>query len=313
MTRGVLVTGGAGFIGSHLVERLAAEGWSVRVLDDLSSGRESNLAGPGGGVELLRGDVCDGSLLARAMDGVDVVFHLAAIPSVVRSIHEPERTSAVNLGGTLAVLEAARRAGVRRVILASSAAIYGDGESLPCVESLPAACLSPYALQKYASEGYLSLYSRIHGLETVSLRFFNVFGPRQDPEGDYASVIPIFVSHAISGKPIHLYGDGEQTRDFVYVGDVVEANWLAATREGLSNAVLNVASGHQTSVNDLIQGVAQCAAVEIEVVREPARPGEVRYSWADVTRAADVLGYAPRVALEDGLSKTFEAFRGAAS
>lgn len=307
-TQRALVTGGAGFIGSHIVDRLVREGWEVRVLDDFSSGCEANLVASRGAFELLRGDVGDAALLQRAVEDIDVVFHLAAIASVGRSIEEPERTSEVNIGGTLALLEAARCAGVKRLIFASSAAVYGDSDALPCVESQPADCLSPYALQKHTSERYLSLYSRMHAIEAVSLRCFNVYGPRQSLSGDYASVIPLFVRAALADQPIRICGDGAQTRDFVFIDDVVEANLLAAATKGLSDTVLNVASGEQTSVNRLVETIEECMGRSLVIIQTEARVGEVRYSWSDVGRAHKQLGYTPKISLQDGLTRTIEAF-----
>ena len=310
-SRRALVTGGAGFIGGHLVEGLLADGWSVRVLDDFSSGREENLAGCRDGVELIRGDVCDTEIVSAAADGADVIFHQAAIASVARSIDNPRRAHAVNLGGTLEVLEAARRRGVRRVVFAGSAAVYGDDETLPKVESLPPACLSPYALHKYASEQYLAFYERLHGLQTVALRYFNVYGPRQDPESDYAAAIPLFVRAALTREPVRIFGDGEQTRDFVHVDDVVAANLRAAVADGVSGVVLNVASGRRTRVNDLVRIIGRCAGRELVPEYAPPRAADVRHSWADIGRARQLLGYSPAVELEAGLAGTVAAFAGA--
>jgi len=303
-----LVTGGAGFIGGHIVERLVRDGASVRVLDDFSSGCEANLAAVDGDVEILRGDLRDDRLVARALEGVEVVFHHAAIASVPRSIAEPELTHAINLTATLGLLEAARNAGARRLVLAASSAVYGDDETLPKVESLTASPLSPYAFQKYACEHYGRLYASLYGLETVALRYFNVYGPRQDPESDYAAVIPLFVSAAIEKRSVNTYGDGEQTRDFVFVADVVEANVRAATAEGASGSVVNIASGRRTSINELIAIIGDSVGRQIEVLREPERVGDVLHSWADVSLARDVLGFEASVSLKDGLGQTVESF-----
>ncbi len=308
-----LVTGGAGFIGSHLVDRLVAEGCAVRVLDDFSSGREANLATSADAVEVVRADLRDGEALARACDDVDVVFHQAAIASVPRSVAEPLLTNAVNLDGTLAVLEAARAAGARRVVFAASSAAYGDDPEMPKRESQPARLISPYALQKYASERYCRLYAELHGLETVALRYFNVYGPRQDPQSDYAAVIPLFVTAALSGDPVRIFGDGDQTRDFVFVADVVEANWRAACQPGVAGALLNVASGRRTSINELAAIVGDCLGRDIDVNYEPPRPGDIRHSWADVSRIEERLGFRPRTDLKEGLALTVEAFRQGAS
>jgi UDP-glucose 4-epimerase len=304
------VTGGAGFIGSHLVEGLVREGWSVRVLDDFSTGRESNLAGCLRDVEIFEGDVCDVSLVERAASGVDVIFHEAAIASVVASIEEPERCHRVNLSGTLGLLEVARRQRVRRVVFAASAAAYGDQPVSPQVETMPASCLSPYALHKLACEQYLALYARLHGLQTVALRYFNVYGPRQDPTSDYAAAIPIFIEAALAEEPVHIFGDGEQTRDFVFVKDVVRANLLAATAdaERASGQVINIGSGAFTSVNDLIETIGRCVGREVQTVFEAPRAGDVLHSRADIGRARETLGYSPGTSLEGGLAATIKGF-----
>jgi len=307
-SRRALVTGGAGFIGSHLVGRLLAEGFAVRVLDDFSSGRQANLADVEDDIELWRGDVRDDEIVARAVSGVDVVFHQAAIASVPRSVAEPLETNAVNLAATVGLLEAARRHGVRRVVFAASSAAYGDDPILPKSESLPPRPLSPYAVQKYASELYLQVYARLHSLETVALRYFNVYGPRQDPKSDYAAVIPLFVTAALEGSPVRIYGDGEQTRDFVYVSDVAEANLLAATAPGVSGEVLNVASGRRTSVNELARVIGDCLGRRIETLHQPPRAGDVPHSWADVSRCQRLLGFEAKVSLEQGLELTVEDF-----
>lgn len=303
-----LVTGGAGFIGSHLASRLLRAGWRVRVLDDFSSGREENLAGLESDVEVIRGDVCDRGTLEGAALGVDVIFHQAAIVSVERSLSEPLRTNEVNLGGTLSVLEAARGLGVRRVVLAASAAVYGDGGSLPRVESLPPSPLSPYAVQKYGSELYCQLYSGLYEVETVALRYFNVYGPRQDPESDYAAAIPLFIDAAIKGEEVRIFGDGEQTRDFIFVTDVAEANLRAAQAPGISGAVINVASGQRTSVNELVAVIGQCLDRGLAARHDPPRAGDVRHSWADIGRARELLGFEPEVDLKRGLGLTLAAF-----
>jgi len=306
--RTTLVTGGAGFIGGHLVERLVCDDWRVRVLDDFSTGREEHLAAVAERIELIRGDVRDASTVERAVDGVEVVFHQAALPSVPLSIAEPLRTHSVNLEGTLRVLEASRRAGVRRVVYAASCAVYGDGPELPKREALAAAPLSPYALQKYASELYCRLYADLHGLETVALRYFNVYGPRQDPAGDYAAVIPKFIEACLAGAAPRIFGDGEQTRDFVMVDDVVGANLLAADAEHASGSVCNVASGSATCLNALLDLVREHTGARVEARYDPPREGDVRHSVASLDRARAILGYAPRVALGEGLRRTVESF-----
>ena len=312
-SRRALVTGGAGFIGGHLVAGLVAEGWRVRVLDDFSSGFESNLEDVEDVVALLRGDVRDDAMLARAMAGVEVVFHQAAVASAALSVAEPLRTNSVNLDGTLRVLEAARRAGVRRVVYASSSSTYGNSRELPKVESMTAEPLSPYALQKLVGECYCRLYSSLYQLETVALRYFNVFGPRQDPRGEYAAVIPRFVCAALAGKGATIFGDGEQTRDFIFVQDAVRANLLAADAERASGAVINIAAGRRIGLNDLWRAIREITGVTAPPRHAPAREGEVRDSVADLTRARELLGFEPTTSLREGLRRTVESFSQKAS
>ncbi len=304
-----LVTGGAGFIGGHLVEGLLAAGWSVRVIDDLSTGSERNLVNAMDRIEFTRGDIRDGNALKRVMDGVEVVFHEAAVASVPRSIAMPLLSNSVNVDGTLLVLETARQSGVRRVVYAASSAVYGDSDVLPKVETLPPTPLSPYALQKYTGEEYCRLYSELCGLETVSLRYFNIFGPRQDPNSDYAAVIPCFVTAALEGRPPVIYGDGEQTRDFIFVENAVQANLLAADAQRASGRVINIASGKCTSLNRLWQGIREIVGTDVEAQYAAPREGDVRDSLADLRRASDLLGYAPEVDLDEGLGRTIASFR----
>ncbi len=310
-SRKALVTGGAGFIGSHLADALLAGGWDVRLLDDFSSGRPANVAQLEGSAELLRGDLRDRGLLARALAGVEVVFHQAAVPSVPRSVAEPERTNDVNVTGTLGLLEASRQAGVRRVVFASSSSAYGDTPVLPKVESLPPCPLSPYALQKYAGERYCQLYHRLYGLETVALRYFNVYGPRQNPESEYAAVIPRFVTACLAGEAPVVFGDGGQTRDFTYVGDAVAANLLAADAPGAPGAVVNVAGGRRVSLNELLSAIRALTGAKQAARHEPPRAGDVRDSLADLSRAKQLLGYEAKVDLHTGLAKTIEHLRAA--
>jgi UDP-glucose 4-epimerase len=306
--RRALVTGGAGFIGSHLVTGLVTEGWSVRVLDDLSSGREANLADVRDAVELLRGDVRDPAALASAVAGVEVVFHQAALASVPLSVAEPLRTHAVNVDGTLNVLDAARRAGVRRVVYAASSSAYGDGEELPKVETMAPNAISPYALQKHAGELYCALYTSLYRLEAVALRYFNIFGPRQDPNSEYAAVIPRFICAALAGEGATIYGDGEQTRDFAYVQDAVRANLLAADAERAPGAVINVATAKRTSLNELWRAIRAITGVQAEARFLPPRAGDVRASVADLSRARELLGFEPSIDLHEGLRRTVEYF-----
>jgi UDP-glucose 4-epimerase len=304
-----LVTGGAGFIGGYLVEGLLEAGWSVRVIDDLSSGSERNLAHAMDRIEFTRGDIRDADALARTMEGVEVVFHQAAMASVPRSVAKPLLSNSVNVDGTLLVLETARQSGVRRVVYAASSSAYGDTEVLPTVESLPATPLSPYALQKYTGEVYCRLYSELYGLETVSLRYFNIFGPRQDPDSDYAAVIPRFVTAALAGQQPVIYGDGDQTRDFIYVENAVQANLLAADAGRASGSVINIAAGKRTSLNDLWQNIRTIVGTDLEPRYAAPREGDVRNSLADLTLASDLLGYEPSVDLAAGLGKTIAGFR----
>jgi nucleoside-diphosphate-sugar epimerase len=311
MSRTALVTGGAGFIGSHLVDRLLAEGWRVRLLDDFSSGREANVAHLNGHTELLRGDLRDRTLLGRALAGVEVVFHQGAVPSVPRSVAEPERTNDVNVTGTLGVLEASRKAGVRRVVFASSSSAYGDTPVLPKVETMPPCPLSPYALQKYAGERYCQLFHRLYGLETVALRYFNVYGPRQNPKSEYAAVIPRFATACLAGESPLVFGDGEQTRDFTFVGDAVAANLLAADAPRAPGEVTNVAGGRRVSLNELLREIRALTGARVEARYQPARPGDVRDSLADLSRARELLGYEPQVDLRTGLARTIEHLKSA--
>ena len=304
-----LVTGGAGFIGSHLAEALAAQGHEVRVLDDFSSGRAANLAGFRDQLDVLEGDLRDGALIARAVEGTEVVFHEAAVPSVPRSVAEPLRTNDVNVNGTLGLLEAAREAGVRRVVFAASSSAYGDTPVLPKVETMPPTPLSPYALQKLAGEQYCKLYHELYGLETVALRYFNVFGPRQNPESEYAAVIPRFVTACLSGKAPTVYGDGEQTRDFTYIADVVQANLCAAAAEGASGRVFNVAGGGRTSLNELLGHIQSLCGASVEAAYLPARAGDVRDSQADTQLAREGLGFRAATSIEEGLAETVAYFQ----
>lgn len=304
-----LVTGGAGFIGSHIVDRLLAEGLQVRVLDDFSSGREANLASAKNRIELLRGDLRDEALLTRAVEGCDLVFHQAAVPSVPRSVEEPLRTNSVNVTGTLSLLEISRHAGVKRVIFAASSSAYGDTSELPKRESMTPRPLSPYALQKFAGEVYCRLYTELYQLETVALRYFNIYGPRQNPESEYAAVVPKFTVAALEGKSPIIYGDGGQTRDFTFVADAVEANWLAATAPNAPGKVVNIAGGRRTSLNELLGQIAAVVGSDVRATYTDARSGDVRDSLASLDLAVQYLGYRPAVSLAEGLRETVTYFR----
>jgi UDP-glucose 4-epimerase len=303
-----LVLGGAGFIGSHLVERLITEGHTVRVLDNLSSGKRENLANVAGDVELQVGDIRNPEALAMAVTGCDVVFHQAAIVSVQRSLDEPLFTQATNLTATLGLLIAARKAGVRRIVFASSAAVYGAGGDGPLSEQSLTEPQSPYGLEKLTGEHYLRIWRELYGLESVALRYFNVFGARQDPRSPYSGVISIFAERIARGIAPTIYGDGEQTRDFVHVSNIVEANMRAALTPGAAGA-FNVACGETTSLNRLFTQMCSLRAVELTPTRGAARAGDIRHSSADISRARSLLGYVPRVSLADGLAALFEDLR----
>lgn len=305
----VLVTGGAGFIGSHLVEAALARGHEVRVLDSLATGHLENLKALEGRLELVRGDVRQLADCARAAHGCETVFHLAALPSVQRSVEDPSGSHAVNCTGTVNVLEAARAAGAKRVVYASSSSLYGDAPALPKREDQHPAPLSPYAASKLAGELYGRAFSASMGLPVVALRLFNVFGPRQDPDSPYAAVIPIMVRALRTGKAPTLYGDGEQTRDFTYVANVVDAFLAAAEAPAakVAGRAFNVACGGQTSLNTLYAMLQKMTGKTLPPLRKPARQGDVRHSYADASAAREALGWAPRVDLETGLRRTLDA------
>jgi len=313
VTAKYLVTGGAGFIGSHVVTRLVELDESVRVIDNHLTGRPSNLEHVAEHVEIIEGDIRDPEALRRSMEGVDVVFHLAALPSVPRSIADPVPTHDINVMGTLQVLVAARDASVRRVINSSSSSIYGDSEVLPKHEGLPPHPKSPYAASKRAAEEMCRIFWEVYGLETVSLRYFNVFGPRQDPTSQYSAVLPKFITAYLRGEAPTIYGDGEQTRGFTYVGNVVRANLLAAAANasGVVGEVFNIAGDERHSINE-IAGIVHDLVGASEGVRPryvEERAGDVRHSWADVSKAQRRLGYRVETNTRDGLAETVEWFR----
>src|SRR6266581_4565232 len=302
-----LVTGGAGFIGSYVAERLVALGHQVRVVDNLSTGDEANLAGLDGEIEFLRGDLCDPEVCRQAVEGVAVVFHLAAIPSVPRSLEDPWRSHDANVNATMRLLEACRKAGVRRVVYSSSSSVYGDCVVLPKVETAEPLPRSPYATSKLAGEQYVLAYARAGLIEGVALRYFNVFGPRQSPHSAYAAVIPAFLSAAAEGRRPVLFGDGSQTRDFTFVDNVVEANILAATRprEAANGWVVNVGAGVRTSLLTLLEAISEITGRRLQPECRPPRPGDVHDSLASLDRAAEVLRYRPVVGLEEGVRRTW--------
>ena len=308
MSRKVLVTGGGGFIGSNLVRGLLERGDSVRILDNFATGNRANLAGLEDDVEVIEGELRSYERVHNAVRGVELVFHQGALPSVPRSVQDPLTTSAVTIEGTLNVLLAARDEDVRRVVYASSSSVYGNSGTLPRAETQQPDPISPYAVAKLAAERYCVSFHRVYGLETVALRYFNVFGPRQDPKSQYAAVVPRFLAAIDAGEPVPIHGDGTQSRDFTYVANVVEANVLAGEREGAGGTVLNVATGRQASVNELADAIGAALGKPVEKQYLPVRTGDVRDSWADVAEAKRVLGYETRIGLEDGLRLTAEAY-----
>lgn len=299
-----LVTGGAGFIGSNLVEALVAEGHTVRVFDSFVTGRRQNLTHLLDRIELVEGDIRSYHLVQAAMQGVDYVLHQAALPSVPRSVHDPITSSAVNVEGTLHVLHAARAAGVRRVVMASSSSVYGANPALPKHEEMCPQPQSPYAISKLAAEQYTLLFRQLYGLETVALRYFNVFGPRQDPLSQYAAVIPRFIQAMAAGKRVTVHGDGRQSRDFTYIDNVVYANLLACTAPDAAGSVINVACGVRHTLLDLVDRLAEILGCTPQVQHIPSRPGDVPHSHADIGRAQRLLGYTPPVDFADGLRRT---------
>ena len=298
-----LVTGGAGFIGSHLVEELVRRGEQVRVVDSLVTGKRQNLAHVPD-VEFLHGDLADIDVARRAVAGVDFVLHQAAIPSVPRSVQDPVTSNRANIDASLNVLVAARDAGVKRVVYAGSSSAYGNTPTLPKTEAMPTAPLSPYALQKLVAEQYAHLFTQLYGLETVTIRYFNVFGPRQDPSSPYSGVISIFISSLCEGRQPTIYGDGEHTRDFTYVANVVDGVLRACHAQGASGEVINVATGGRVSLNQLFRTVRDLVGARVEPKYAPPRPGDVQDSQADISKARRLLGYEPVVSFEEGLQRT---------
>ena len=307
-----LVTGGAGFIGSHLAEELTRRGAAVRVVDNLITGKRRNLDHVKG-VELVEGDLADLTVAERAVEGCTFVLHQAAIPSVPRSVKDPITSNRANIDATLNVLVAARDAGVRRVVYAGSSSAYGNTPTLPKHEGMPPGPLSPYALQKLVGEQYMQMFTRLYGLETVTIRYFNVFGPRQDPSSPYSGVISVFISALVDGRRPTIYGDGEQTRDFTYVANVVDGVLRACEAPRASGEVINVATGGRISLNALFQAVRGITGSSIEPIYAAERPGDVRDSQADITKARELLGYTPGVTLEDGLNRTLAWYRSSLS
>ncbi len=304
-----LITGGAGFIGSHLAEELLRRGARVRVLDNFSTGKRENLAGLGPHFELIEGDIRSYHTVHQAVRDVDYVLHQGALPSVPRSINDPITTNEVNVGGTLNLLDAARDAGVKRVVYASSSSVYGAHSQVPKREDMTPQPISPYAVSKLTGEHYCQVFSRTYGLETVSLRYFNVFGPRQDPQSAYSAFIPKFAAGILRHQELTVDGDGTQSRDFTYVRNVVEANLLAATAPGVSGEVFNIACGASLSVNEVVTHLAQLCGTQARLVHGPSRAGDVPHSLADISRAKKCLDYEPQVGAREGLAQVVAWFQ----
>ena len=307
----MLVTGGAGFIGSTLVRALLERGDRVRIIDNFSTGNRGNLAELVDDIEIVEGELRSYERVHAAMGDIEIVFHQGALPSVPRSVQDPLTTSAVNVEGTLNVLLAARDEGVRRIVFASSSSVYGNSGSLPRVERDHVDPIAPYAVSKLAAERYCVSFTRVYpAVETVCLRYFNVFGPGQDPHSQYAAVVPRFITAIAAGRPVTIYDDGEQSRDFTFVSNVVDANLLAADAPAASGAVVNIATGIPVSVNALADLVGELQGRPVERKLLPGRAGDVRDSWADIAAAGSVLGYEPRVDLREGLRRTIDAMVG---
>jgi nucleoside-diphosphate-sugar epimerase len=307
-----LVTGGAGFIGSNLAHALVERGERVRILDNFASGRMENINDlvDGNKVELIRGSITDAEVCAQAVAGVDYVLHQAAIPSVPRSVEDPITTNLTNCHGTLLLLDAARKAKVKRLVFAASSSAYGEkAPGQAKVETMTTDPLSPYAVQKVACENYLRVFHGVYGLETVALRYFNIFGPRQDPKSQYAAVIPNFVTAALAGRPATIYGDGGTSRDFCFVENAIEANLLACTVPGIGGELFNIACGESTTLLEVIDTVAEIVGKRIAPIHEPPRAGDIRHSLADIDKAKSRLGYAGKVKFKDGIARTVAWYR----
>jgi len=302
-----LVTGGAGFIGSHIAGAMAADGARVRVLDDLSTGHRENLDEIDGDVDFIQGSVADEQLLVKALENVELIFHEAAIPSVPRSVEAPRNTHVASVDGTFALLLAAKEAGVKRVVYAASSSAYGDQPTLPKVEQMAPDPLSPYAVAKLVGEYYCRVFTRVYGLETVSLRYFNVFGPRQDPGSQYSGVVSRFISSLLNDERPVIFGDGEQSRDFTYIENVIAANLSAASSAKASGHVINVANGERVTLNELLSELKQLTGrTDVTAEYREPRVGDVRHSLADITLARELLGYESKVDLREGLQRTLD-------
>jgi nucleoside-diphosphate-sugar epimerase len=303
-----LVTGGAGFIGSHIVRRLVGEGELVRVVDNLSTGQSIRLKTVRDSIEFVEGDLADERVSDEVVRDVDYVLHQAAVPSVQRSVYDPIGTNRANVTATLNLLESCRKAGVRRLVYAASSSAYGDTEILPKTEAMSSNPLSPYALQKLVGERYCKLYYDLYGLETVSLRYFNVFGPDQDPHSEYSAVIPKFITKLLAKHPLTIYGDGEQSRDFTYIENVVEANMLAVRAMEAAGSLCNIGCGERITLNQLVGLLDEIVGIKANVNHIATKAGDVRHSLADITRARCLLGYEPKVMVKEGLRRTVQAF-----
>jgi len=302
-----LVTGGAGFIGSQIASALAASGARVRIIDDLSTGYRENIEEIGGDVDFIQGSVADEAALNRAIEGAELVFHEAAIPSVPRSVENPRQTHVASVDSTFSLLLAAKENKVRRIVYAASSSAYGDQPTLPKVETMLPEPLSPYAVAKLVGEHYCQVFTRVYGLETVSLRYFNVFGPRQDPSSQYSGVISRFISALLGGETPVIYGDGEQSRDFTYISNVVDANLKAAESAKAAGHVINIANGERISLNQLLRELQDLTGkTDVTANYQPTRAGDVKHSLADISRARDLLGYEPTIDLRQGLSLTMD-------
>lgn len=303
----VLVTGGAGFIGSHIASALSASGARIRILDDLSTGHRENLDEIGGDIDFVEGSVADDSLLAKTLENVELIFHEAAIPSVPRSVEAPRNTHIASVDGTFSLLLAAKEAGVRRVVYAASSSAYGDQPTLPKSEQMAPDPLSPYAVAKLVGEYYCRVFTRVYGLETVSLRYFNVFGPRQDPGSQYSGVVSRFISALLGDERPVIYGDGEQSRDFTYIANVVAANLSAASAPDAAGRVINVANGQRITLNQLLEELKQLTGrTDVTAEYREPRVGDVRHSLADISIAQELLGYESKVDLREGLQRTLD-------
>ena len=307
MARKFLVTGGAGFIGSNIVEELLHRGESVRVLDNFSTGKRENLIPYLNDIELIEGDIRSYHIVHDAVEGIDVVLHQAALPSVPRSVKDPITSNEVNVVGTLNILMAARDAEVQRLVYASSSSVYGDNPELPKHEGMPPNPLSPYAVSKLAGEKYCGVFSQLYGLETVCLRYFNVFGSRQDPTSQYSAVIPKFITAMMADRRPVIYGDGEQSRDFTYVANVVEANLLAATAQCETPLTINCASQGQITLNDLVARINKIMGKNVDPLYEKPRAGDIKHSFASIQLAVEKIRYSPKVSFDEGLERTIKS------